>query len=143
MDSAVLRGEDADGPPPRFWQWNNYSPIGTSNAAMRDGDWKLVRPVISDIRFATPADERLAEQYVEMDIEYKYHPENVPQIFDWPEPNRVIPAPPPAELYNIAADPLEQRDLAGEDPERVRRMLSELETWFDDVESERRRIPAV
>ena len=57
---AVLRGEDADGPPPRFWQWNNYSPIGTSNAAMRDGDWKLVRPVISNIRFATPEDERLA-----------------------------------------------------------------------------------
>ena len=46
----VLRGETADAPPPRFWQWNHYSPIGTSNAAMPDGD--CARP-------ATPGDGRL------------------------------------------------------------------------------------
>ncbi len=139
----VLRGESAAAPPPRYWQWNNYSPIGTSNAAMRDGDWKLIRPAIDGIRYATPDDERLSERYVEMDIEYKYHPENVPEILDWREPDRIVPEPPPAELYDITADPLEQRDLASDEPERVRRMLGELETWFEEVESERRRIPAV
>ncbi|MEZ4621460.1 MAG: hypothetical protein R2867_38990 [Caldilineaceae bacterium] len=40
----VLRGEMLQRAPRRFWQWNGYTPIGTTNAAMRDGDWKLVRP---------------------------------------------------------------------------------------------------
>jgi hypothetical protein len=54
------------------------------------------------------------------------------------EPDRIVPEPPPPELYNIADDPLEQRNLADEQPERVRRMMHELENWFDQVEGERR-----
>jgi arylsulfatase A len=30
--------------PPRFWQWNRWQPRYSHNAAMRQGDWKLVRP---------------------------------------------------------------------------------------------------
>ena len=41
------------------------------------------------------------------------------------------------ELYNITEDPLEREDLALTYPDRVHRMLSELETWFEEVEAER------
>ncbi len=40
----VLRGESGKVNTRRFWQWNRYYPYVGSNAAMRDGDWKLVRP---------------------------------------------------------------------------------------------------
>jgi arylsulfatase A-like enzyme len=35
--------------PIRFWQWNRYAPVGECNAAMRDGNWKLVRPAIGEL----------------------------------------------------------------------------------------------
>lgn len=38
----------------RFWQWNRGVPNYTHNAAMRDGDWKLVRPFVT--RDFNPAD---------------------------------------------------------------------------------------
>ncbi|MFW6195122.1 MAG: sulfatase-like hydrolase/transferase [Chloroflexota bacterium] len=136
----ALRGPEPVDGPPRFWQFNTYSPIGTTNAAMRAGDWKLVRPAINGIRYATAEDERIAARYVEKDIEYKYHPENVPEILDDPEPRRIIPDAPPPELYNIREDPLERESLADREPERARRMLRELETWFEGVEAERRSI---
>lgn len=31
----------------RYWQWNRGVPFYTHNAAIRDGDWKLVRPFVS------------------------------------------------------------------------------------------------
>tara|TARA_R110002073_G_scaffold43606_1_gene121566 strand:+ start:26039 stop:27445 length:1407 start_codon:yes stop_codon:yes gene_type:complete len=32
---------------PRFWQWNRTVPLYSHNAAMREGDWKLVRPYVT------------------------------------------------------------------------------------------------
>jgi len=40
----LLRGEDVATQPTRCWQWNRYEPVPILNAAIRDGDWKLVRP---------------------------------------------------------------------------------------------------
>ena len=54
-----------------------------------------------------------------------------------PEPPRTIPEPPPPELYNIAADPFEQMNLADSNPDIAHRLLVELETWFEEVEQER------
>ena len=51
-----------------------------------------------------------------------------------------MPPPLPAQLFNIEQDPLEQYDLAGSEPARVARMLTELETWFESVEAERQSI---
>ena len=133
----VLRGESPQTSPARFWQWNNYSPIPITNAAIRDGDWKLVRPDIKGIVAATPADQQLMDMYIQRDIDYKYRPLEVTGIADWREPDRIIPDPPPPELYNIASDPLEQNNLAPNDPERTRVMLAELETWFESVETDR------
>ncbi len=131
-----LRGEAPWEQPRRFWQFNDYLPIGPSNAAMRDGDWKLVRPRL-ETEWATPEDEAAAQRYVDTDIEYKYHPENVTELMGDPDPERIIPEPPTPELYNIADDPLETTNLAGSHPERVSRMTRELEDWFEEVELER------
>ncbi|MCC6683312.1 MAG: arylsulfatase [Phycisphaeraceae bacterium] len=43
---ALASGDTAPDPV-RFWQWNRGQPIYSHNAAMRDGDWKLVRPFVS------------------------------------------------------------------------------------------------
>jgi arylsulfatase A len=137
--SAVLKGESPDEQPRRFWQWNMDMPIGTTNAAMRHGDWKLVRPAL-DIAFASDADKKLAADYVEMDIEYKYHPENFTEVFDWPDPKKIVPEPAAPELYDLSVDVGETNNVAAENPELASQMLTELETWFEDVESERQAI---
>jgi len=126
----LLRGESPPNEPRRFWQWNRYTPLVTCNAAMREGDWKLVRPWISgagevpDIHWL----------WVSM-----YGPEYFIQngIFEAPYPERSLGDPPPPELYNLAEDPLEQHDLANQHPARVSAMLTALETWFEAVEAER------
>ena len=134
--TSVLRGETSNFEPRRFWQWNHYSPIGITNAAIRDGSWKLVRPALN-ISYATDTDQSLSERYVEKDIEYKYHPENINEIFNWEEPERLIPDPPNPELYNIDSDPGEEVNLADSNPEVARRLLIDLESWFEEVEKER------
>jgi hypothetical protein len=96
---------------------------------MRDGDWKLVRP-------------RLAETMRVPDIHWlwvsMYRPEHFEAngVLHPPDPAvRAVPAAP--ELYNVAEDPQEQRNLAGEFPDRTHRMLRALEDWFEEVEAER------
>lgn len=135
----VLRCEDADKAPPRFWQLNQYQPVGWLNAAMRDGPWKLIRPQ-QPLKPVSDEDRLRMKRYVEMDIEYKYHPENVTELMDDPDPELIIPAPATLELYNIDDDPSEKENLAERERARAARMLSELENWFEDVEAERRRI---
>ncbi len=54
-----------------------------------------------------------------------------------PEPERVKPAPPPAQLFDIVSDPFERNDLAAREPERVSRMTNALASWFEDVEKDR------
>ena len=60
--AAVLRGT-ADEALPRFWQLNQFQPVGWINVAMRDGPWKLVRPQLAQ-RPKTDADKRVMERYV-------------------------------------------------------------------------------
>ena len=126
----LVRGEGGAGCTRRCWQWNRYTPIVTGNAAIRDGDWKLVRPVLSQ------AMEVPDIQWLRVSM---YEPEHFIEkgVITDPDPPREIPDPPPPELYNIVADPLEQIDLAEEHPDRVQRLLRELETWFEEVEAER------
>jgi len=58
-------------------------------------------------------------------------------IIPMPETPRDLSSPPPPELYNLLDDPLESRNLAEWESDRVSRMLSELETWFEEVEADR------
>jgi len=130
---SALRSEGGQVSTRRFWQWNRYTPVVTCNAAMRDGPWKLVRPTMPEAMWVAPED-------LEMDRALKYHPERYEEIRRGPEPERQIVPPPPSELYNIEQDPFERQNLAGLEPDRTARMLHELETWFEAVEAERRRI---
>jgi arylsulfatase A-like enzyme len=128
---SVIRGEKGNVCTKRFWQWNRYTPLVTSNAAVRDGDWKLVRPAIAESMAAPCCDPWLR---ISM-----YEPERLVEsgpITD-PEPPRTIPEPPPPELYNIADDPLEEVNLADSNPDIAHKLLVELETWFEEVEQER------
>jgi arylsulfatase A len=126
----VLREEGGKVETRRYWQWNRFAPLVTCNAAIRDGDWKLVRPTIREA-MQVPDIHWL---WVSM-----YGPEYFERngIFHKPYPPREVPPPPPPELYNIAEDPLERENLAAKYPGRARKMLSELETWFEAVEAER------
>jgi arylsulfatase A-like enzyme len=127
----LLRGAPDDAPPRRFWQWNRYTPVGVCNAAMRDGDWKLVRPAIREAMQVSPAD-------LAMDRRLKYAPEEITDIERGPEPDRVVPPPPAPLLFNIADDPFEEHDRATAEPARVTAMAHALEGWFEAVDAERR-----
>jgi len=129
----VLRGVRGKVCDRRFWQWNRYTPAGECNAAMRDGPWKLVRPAIAEAMALADAD-------LIMDIDAKYNPDRYDDIVRLPEPERTVPAPPPAQLFNLASDPSENHDLAAVEPARVTRMESELARWFEEVEAERRTV---
>ncbi len=129
----VLRGEPGQVCTTRFWQWNRYQPVITSNAAVRDGDWKLVRPVQPET-MQTPDIHWL---WVSM-----YGPEYFLQhgIFKNQEPERVVHDPIGPELYNIAQDPLEKQNLATQYPDITRQLLLKLENWFEDVEKDFREV---
>ena len=132
----VLRGEGGEVCTRRFWQWNRYTPLIECNAAIRDGDWKLVRPVIREAMDVPDIKWLHVSMY-----ETEHFIEN--GVIQEPDPPRDVPAPPPAELYNIADDPLERHNLAETEPARARKMLTELETWFEHVEADRRSIEDV
>ncbi len=127
----MLRGETGQTCTKRFWQWNRYTPVGTCNAAVRDGDWKLVRPAIAEAM-----DAPCAKQWLKISM---YEPEILiaQGLVRDPEPARTIPSPAPPELYNLAHDPYESTNIANQHPNQTRRLLHDLESWFESVERDR------
>lgn len=132
----VMRGEAPAACTKRCWQWNRYTPLIECNAAIRDGDWKLVRPALHEA-MAVPDIEWLHTCMYEHEKMIEHG------VIQDPEPPREVPPPPPPQLFNLAEDPLEQTDLAPENPDRVSRLLRDLENWFEDVETDRRSIEDV
>lgn len=141
----LLLGRDTQQAPRQFWQWNFYRPHIGTNAAMRDGPWKLVRPMISGTRFfnrdlyATEEDLARMRAFVDGDLAHKLDPEQPRQLV--PVPQLRLPPPEPPQLYRLDTDPGERIDLATQEPARVARMLRQLESWFEDVEADRLRMP--
>lgn len=125
----ALRGETRGSYPTRFWQWNRYQPVVTCNAAVRDGDWKLVRPTQKEAMNVTDIHWLPVSMYGP-----EYFIKN--GIFRNAEPARNLAEPVAPELYNIAKDPLEQENLAAQYPEVARALLLKLENWFEEVEKE-------
>jgi len=124
--SAVLRGEVAAYEPKRCWQWNRYAPVIEHNAAIRDGDWKLVRPLVPEA-FDVPDIKWLDVSMYEPEYFIKNG------IITDPAPEVNLPTPPPLELYNLKEDPLEQNNLAAVHPQRAKTMETDLHRWFEDV----------
>lgn len=95
--------------PKRFWQWTRPDPEYTHNAAMRDGDWKLLKP------YGNPASPP-----------WGFHT------------NITAPSRKEPRLFNLREDPEERENLAKKYPERVRQMTQELAAWAEAVERTRR-----
>ncbi len=107
--------------------------MGKCNAGMRDGRWKLVRPII-------PEAMGLTQEDLDVDKKLKYEPDSITEITRDPEPKRVGPDPPAPLLFDLDADPGERNDLASARPEIVSRMQSSIDAWFEEVEAERHTI---
>ena len=60
---------------------------------MREGPWKLVCPQLAQ-KPKTDADKAVMERYVEVDIQYKYHPDEVTELMSEPDPELIVPPPP-------------------------------------------------
>ena len=71
------------------------------------------------------------------------NPEAYTENINPPLPKRILPPPVPPLLFDLEKDPYESENLAALHPERVSKMLEELEAWFDEVETERRAIADV
>jgi arylsulfatase A len=129
----VLKSEPGKVCTTRFWQWNRFQPVITCNAAVRDGDWKLVRPTQREAMAVPDIHWLFVSMY---GYEYfLYH-----DIFRNAEPPRSLPEPVAPELYNIAKDPLEKENLAAQYPDVARGLLLKLENWFEDVERDFREV---
>jgi arylsulfatase A len=129
----VIAGETLHGPQERFWQCNRYAPRIEGNSAMRDGDWKLVRPSIDALMQVTEVDRE-----IDRALNYRL-PERITAIDESPLPTFDLGVPPAPLLFDLGSDPFEQNDLAAQHPERVARMSAALERWFESVERDRDR----
>lgn len=134
LDGAAvpdLRNEGASDGTTRFWQWNAYAPRSRCNAAMRDGPWKLVYPVIDGALQRTPEDARV-------DRELKMGPPHLGKIGSYELPTLPdAPAPRPM-LFNLEEDPEERHDRGSDHPDRTAQMSARLESWYEEMESARR-----
>ena len=128
---GVLRGESRDVVEQRFWQCNRYAPRIEANSAIRDGDWKLVRPSVDALMKVTDED-----RVIDKALNYR-QPGRITTIDDSPLPEFDLGVPPDPLLFDLAVDPFEQNDLSSAEPERVREMSRALDAWFASVEADR------
>jgi len=112
-----------------FWQWTWHTPTARQCAALREGDWKLVRPThVQAMGF--PYDSEAGQ----LDLAMHLHPEQYSDddLLGWKSPAPTAPMKNPL-LFNIALDPLEQDNLADKHPEILARLSHELDNRFDQA----------
>ncbi|MEN9592069.1 MAG: hypothetical protein RJA21_528, partial [Gemmatimonadota bacterium] len=114
---------------PLLFQRNRYAPVGHVNAAIREGRWKLYWPgdkasLVKDSGRDNPSYRRgLVLPHWEMPLDGELAaPSSAPQ-----------PAP---RLFDLEADPGEQRDLAATHPEVVAALARKHDAWFGEVLAE-------
>jgi arylsulfatase/arylsulfatase A len=100
-----------------FFQWDSGQTPRRGQAFTAVGEkWKLVQPCGMDL----PGQQHIRDRYAEL-------------CRLQGRGQRSIDGPPRYELYDLAADPGETNDLAGQHPEIVEQMKRLYEAWFDDV----------
>jgi len=124
-----LKGDAGDISDIRYWQRNRYEPVARSNAAMRDGPWKLLWPQRAGADSKDPADTGFYQQGLKgaahwlMDIDASL-------------PEREIGSAHAPRLFNIEEDPGEATDLAAQQESRVADMQRRWDQWFAEVREE-------
>lgn len=100
-----------------FFQWDSgQQPRRGSAFAVLAARWKLVQPCGMD----SPGQQHIRNRYAEL-CRLQGRGE------------RSIEGLPHFELYDIAADPGETKDVASGHPDVVAQMKAQYEAWFDDV----------
>lgn len=100
-----------------FFQWDSgQTPRRGQAFAVLTEKWKLVQPCGMDL----PQQQHIRDRYTEL-------------CRLQGRGKRSIEGPARYELYDIAADPGEAKDLAEVHPEIVETMKLQYEAWFDDV----------
>lgn len=132
----LLQGEPQNVNPTHFWQWTWHTPMVHQCAALRDGDWKLVRPTAPEAMTYPYEDPELAR----IDREMLLHPERFLDYEPppWHCPVLDVPAAEPW-LFNLAVDPLETTNLADVYPAQFSRMSSDLDRRFSEAVAELRK----
>jgi arylsulfatase A-like enzyme len=131
---ASLRGESTSAGPARFWQWNRYHPIHRYNAAVRDGDWKLVFPALPGVDDIDPAEGERRRLVETGRMTYEEAMRLTP-----PEPDRRAMAEigrGTAQLFNVASDPYEATDHAFREAATVARLTAAYDEWFEGVHAQ-------
>lgn len=101
-----------------FFQWDSGQVPRRGHAWTAVTErWKLVQPTGMD----SPQQQHIRDSYARL-CELQGRREN-----------SSIEGPARCELYDVAADPGETRDLAAVHPEIVGKMKKEYEAWFDEV----------
>jgi len=114
----LLRNPSADWPDRSlFFQWDSGKVPRRGHAfAVVTEKWKLVQPCGMD----KPGQKHICDSYTEI-------------CRLQGRGDRSIEGPARYELYDIAADPGETRDLASAHPDIVEKMKKQYDNWFDDV----------
>lgn len=111
------------------WQWNRYDPVPFSNAAQRDGAWKLYWPTIPASTQKERADQLSYERGL-VDPHWLMDVERTPVIRG--EMNPAAPL-----LFDLVTDPGETQDLSAEHPDRTAKMKERWESWFRRADKDR------
>jgi arylsulfatase A-like enzyme len=130
----MLIGGRVEVPAVRCWQWSRYEPIGTINAAVRDGDWKLLYPAVDAVLHIREEDRKEERKLRASPADYSLPP--------WMSvPSYVAQlTPPKPQLFDVAADPGEQMDLSDQHPAAASRLEAKLADWYDEMERERSQV---
>lgn len=114
---------------PLCFQKNRYTPAAHSNAAIRQGRWKLFWPPIPETNRKDSARDNpsyhrgLTQAHWEMPLDVEL-----------PDYASVVSARP--RLYDLGADPGEARDVAADNPAVVQRLTAAYDHWFAEVFAE-------
>ncbi len=111
------------------FQKNRYTPVAHSNAAIRQGPWKLLWPIVSEttkkdnFRDAPSYQRGVVNPHWEMPLD--------PDVPTYTRVRKVQP-----QLFNLAADPGETRDVAADHPALAAELTRRYDAWFNEVFAE-------